>query len=433
MEGQLDIQSWQRYYDNKYGRPNDDGQEVDILTKVYRRFFPRMTIAEGEGIAEYYRSLKAKGFPAYLWMQEAIHVLSKKHRSKQSFRYFVGILRHWTLYGFGHIQSEEEDDIIEYFMECSRLNSEEVSAQSRSRLRNILGNYGVVTLSKILNEVSNMDKSKIFVDVIESIAESDYETSYQRKQNRRNGEQDVIEDHSENAQSSNEPKVVTQPSYISTTPVQSINSYNSSRYSNASVTVPTKPVIVAEDSSTTDQIASPKIEEEKQLEINLLETAAAAEEEIATGLEIAEKSDIAPIVQNDEVHEKKENPPFTIGEVLKLKLAEKANNNSVNERKSIAISSTPPVADKGSKSTGQPAKKGGLTKAEREEVAEKLLKESIIIEDTIRAHGQKLKVTLLRDLTKDKVDWGTNAHNKINTFIKQNPNIVKRDGYITVQ
>ncbi|MDH6674265.1 hypothetical protein M2277_004957 [Paenibacillus sp. LBL] len=432
METQLDIQAWQKYYDNKYGRPNDEGQEIDILTKVYRRFFPRMTIAEGEGIAEYYRSLKAKGLPAYLWMQEAIHVLSKKHRNKQSFRYFVGILRHWTLYGFGHIQSEEEDDIIEYFMECSKLNSEEVSAHSRSRLRNILGSYGVVTLSKILNEVSNMDKSRIFVDLIETIANTDYETSYQKRQNKINSGHEVIEEPNEDTQISRESKLITQPSYTSTAQVSTTNSYNSSRYANTTVSVSTKPVIVAEDSSIKDQNASPITEEKKQLEINLVEPAAKlAEKEIATSLEIAEESNISPLVQNDDVHEKKENPPFTIGEVIKLKLAEKSSNKPVNEERSIAISNKP-VSEKEDKSTGLPAKKGGLTKAEREEVAEKLLKESIIIEDTIRAHGQKLKVTMLRDLTKDKVDWGTNAHNKINTFIKQNPNIVKRDGFITV-
>lgn len=128
----------------------------------------RITSQEKEGIGEYYRIIESRGLPAYQWMVEAINVLGKKDRQKRNIRYLVGIIRGWLKFGFGHLPSQEERDVVDFFEDVI---GQEASQEAIHMIKQAMGKYGVVKLTRAIAKVET-DKGLYMMVGLNSILES---------------------------------------------------------------------------------------------------------------------------------------------------------------------------------------------------------------------------------------------------------------------
>lgn len=167
------IMTMLQYYNKKYGTPVDDNDAINKLITIYKDLFGEVPSEQvKEGIAEYYRILTNRDLPAYLWILEALHVTSKKDKEKRNFPYCVGMLRTWMKYGFGHIPNQEEDELVEYFEEVTGY---EVSYNARRVLQNLMGKYGLIKVTRTINELKDdTDKSLILMLQLQAIMEEKY-------------------------------------------------------------------------------------------------------------------------------------------------------------------------------------------------------------------------------------------------------------------
>jgi hypothetical protein len=147
------ITTMTQYYEKRYGKPEGDVDSIEKLCTIYGDLFGEVAPQPiRDGIGEYFRILSSRELPAYLWILEALHVTSKKEKSKRTFSYCVGMLRSWMKYGFGHIPNQEEDELVEYFEEVTGLT---VTVNARRVLQKLLGTYGVVKVTRMINELRN--------------------------------------------------------------------------------------------------------------------------------------------------------------------------------------------------------------------------------------------------------------------------------------
>jgi hypothetical protein len=172
-----EIKQLETYYEKEYGKPKDDNDAIEILQRVYRNKVRHSisTIEIRQGIAEYYRVLATKGLPAFVWMLEAIHSLAKKNPNKQTFPYMIGMIRQWMIHGFGHMPSQEEDEVTNYFLEITCLP--EASVNAKRIIKNLMGTYGIVKLTRSIGELNDgmsLDLSLLFAEQLKNALEGKY-------------------------------------------------------------------------------------------------------------------------------------------------------------------------------------------------------------------------------------------------------------------
>jgi len=109
-----------------------------------------LSMHDREAIGEYYRVIENRGLPAYQWMAEVFTMLGKKEMQKRNMRYAVGILRSWLKFGFGHIPSAEERDILAFFEEVI---GQEASPEAVHMIQQAMGEHGVVKLTRAIAKV----------------------------------------------------------------------------------------------------------------------------------------------------------------------------------------------------------------------------------------------------------------------------------------
>lgn len=127
-----------------------------------------ITMGEREAIGEYYRVIENRGLPAYQWMSEVFCVIGKKEKQKRNIRYAIGIIRSWLKFGFGHIPSQEERDVLEFFEEVI---GQEASPEAVHKIQQLMGEHGVVKVTRLIAKLEH-DRSLFIILGIESILNS---------------------------------------------------------------------------------------------------------------------------------------------------------------------------------------------------------------------------------------------------------------------
>jgi hypothetical protein len=134
-------------YAIRYVKPSTDLSAIHNLADTFKALMGHCTTEIQDGIGEYYRILTNRELPAFEWLLEAFHVASKKDDRKRNFPYVVGMIRCWMKYGFGHIPSQEEDEVISYFEEVT---GTEVTPQTRLLIQNLMGTYGAIKVTRMV-------------------------------------------------------------------------------------------------------------------------------------------------------------------------------------------------------------------------------------------------------------------------------------------
>ncbi len=147
-------QSLKDFYLEKYGTPKNDLEAIKMLCLIYKDLIGNPSVEVTEGIAEYYRLITSRGLPAFYWLVEAFHVISKKAKEKQTMPYIIGMLRSWMKHGFGHIPSSEEEDVVNYVQEVV---GTELSSDARNMIQTLLGTYGAVKCAIATSELKDCD------------------------------------------------------------------------------------------------------------------------------------------------------------------------------------------------------------------------------------------------------------------------------------
>lgn len=163
--------SLEEYYFQRYGEPVNDIEAQGILVKVYEELLGAASPEVRGGIAEYFRIIQARQLPAFYWMMEAFHVLSKKVPAKRTFPYVVGMLRSWLKNGFGHIPSSEEDDVMHFFNEIIGF---EMSREAKQVIQTLLGTYGAVKCAIAIPEIRGTDFSYFMAISLKDVLDAKY-------------------------------------------------------------------------------------------------------------------------------------------------------------------------------------------------------------------------------------------------------------------
>lgn len=149
-----------------YGTPKDDADAIGTICDVFKERITNGTISmeTKEGIGEYYRLLQERDLPAFEWIMEAVHVVSKKNPDKHTFAYIIGILRDWMKYGFGHMPSDEERELLDYFCEITGLQESDITLEAHRIMQKTMGEYGAMKMMRlmpVLKEEVSMDWSRV--------------------------------------------------------------------------------------------------------------------------------------------------------------------------------------------------------------------------------------------------------------------------------
>jgi hypothetical protein len=163
--------SLQQHYFDKYGAPTNDLEATALLNTIYSELISPLTPEVAEGIAEYYRIISTRGLPAFHWLVESFHMVSKKARSKQTFPYVVGMLRSWMKFGFGHVPNSEETDVVSFLEEVTEV---EVSVNARRVIQNLLGTFGAIKCAICIPELKGMDFSYYVALSLKDVLEKKY-------------------------------------------------------------------------------------------------------------------------------------------------------------------------------------------------------------------------------------------------------------------
>lgn len=163
------------YYVKRYGKPKDDDEAVQMLCKIFKELmgYNFLTQEVQDGIAEYYKILKTRELPAFEWMIEAFHAASRKSPEKRNFPYVIGMLRTWMKYGFGHVPSQEEEDVIDYLEEVIR---QPVSPDARHIIQHLMGTYGAIKVTRMIAALDkgDIDISKVVAETIKEALQNKY-------------------------------------------------------------------------------------------------------------------------------------------------------------------------------------------------------------------------------------------------------------------
>lgn len=165
-------------YREIYGTPKDDKDAISTICEVFKeRMGGTFTMDTKEGIGEYYRLIKERELPAFEWLMEAVHVVSKKDPDKRNFPYVIGVIRDWLKFGFGHMPSDEEKEMLDYFCEITGLTREQVSPEAYKIFQNLMGEYGVMKIMRVIPQLSGelqMDFSKLRALMLKEQLEEKY-------------------------------------------------------------------------------------------------------------------------------------------------------------------------------------------------------------------------------------------------------------------
>jgi hypothetical protein len=163
------MQSLADFYCERYGTPKSDMEALKILHQAYTDLIGVPTPDVNEAIAEYYRLITARDLPAFYWLIESFHVVSKKDTGKQTMAYTIGILRSWLKFGFGHIPSSEEDDVLAYIQEKLGVR---LSQDAQKVVQSLLGNYGAVKCTIGVAELKEGDYSYFVALTLKNVLEN---------------------------------------------------------------------------------------------------------------------------------------------------------------------------------------------------------------------------------------------------------------------
>lgn len=159
-------------YAGRYVKPDNDVAAITSLGTAFKDLMGYCTVEVRDGIGEYYRILSNRQLPAFEWILEAFHVASKKDDHKRNFPYIVGMLRQWMKYGFGHIPSQEEEEVVSYFEEVT---GSPVSPQTRLILQNLMGNYGAIKVTRMVGGLErDHDLSFLIAQVLKGSLEEKF-------------------------------------------------------------------------------------------------------------------------------------------------------------------------------------------------------------------------------------------------------------------
>lgn len=159
-------------YALRYKKPSDDAAAILELVHTFNKLMGYSTADVKDGIGEYFRLLSNRQLPAFEWILEAIHVASKKDDHKRNFPYVVGMIRSWMKYGFGHIPSQEEEEVVSYFEEVTGV---EVLPQTRLVIQNLMGVYGAIKVTRMIAHLErNHDISMLMAHVLKSSLEEKF-------------------------------------------------------------------------------------------------------------------------------------------------------------------------------------------------------------------------------------------------------------------
>lgn len=159
-------------YANRYTKPASDEEAIEELARIFQTLMGECPDEVKDGIGEYYRILTNRHLPAFEWMAEAFHVVSKKEEQKRNFRYVVGMLRSWMKYGFGYIPSQEEAELVSYFEEVT---GTETSTQARLMLQHLMGVYGVIKVTRMIGYLEKeADHSYIMAQALKTLLEEKF-------------------------------------------------------------------------------------------------------------------------------------------------------------------------------------------------------------------------------------------------------------------
>lgn len=152
----------QVYY-SKFFVPKTVNEEIELIVRVYSDRIQLANDTTIEGIREYYNILNERGADALLWLLEAITCASKKHGDKRNFGYIVGMLRNWMKNGFGHIPSQEFDQVCSFIEEDFDIS---LSREARQQVSNLLGKHGAVAVTRALSK-AQFDISNVLIQAID--------------------------------------------------------------------------------------------------------------------------------------------------------------------------------------------------------------------------------------------------------------------------
>lgn len=151
------------HYDTMYGKPTDHLDAIDKINQAYNELMNDASSKSEDGIAELYRELDGKNLPAYYWILEAIHRVSKKRIEKRNIRYLVGMVRNWSLYGFGNTSTSDEEEVFNYFRELSGVDLNEYS---RKILTSLMRRFGVIKTMRLMSYIQEVDVSSYLAEVL---------------------------------------------------------------------------------------------------------------------------------------------------------------------------------------------------------------------------------------------------------------------------
>lgn len=159
-------------YSSRYVKPSSDAAAIAELARIFQDLMGECSVEVKDGIGEYYRILTNRQLPAFEWMLEAFHVASKKEDHKRNFRYVIGMIRQWMKYGFGHIPSQEEEEVVGYFEEVT---GTEVTPQARLVLQNLMGTYGAIKVTMMIGRLEKeSDMSMLMAQILKDTLEERY-------------------------------------------------------------------------------------------------------------------------------------------------------------------------------------------------------------------------------------------------------------------
>jgi hypothetical protein len=159
-------------YASRYIKPDSDAAAIAALGDIFRDLMGHVTVEIRDGIGEYYRILSNRGLPAYEWLLEAFHVASKKEDHKRNFPYVVGMIRCWMKYGFGHIPSQEEEEVVSYFEEVI---GKEVTPQARLIIQHLMGVYGAIKVTRMIGYLErDQDRSILMAQALRHLLEEKF-------------------------------------------------------------------------------------------------------------------------------------------------------------------------------------------------------------------------------------------------------------------
>lgn len=155
----------------RYGTPESDTDAIYNIINSFDAMVKPSSVDDREALEEYYRIIMNRNLPAYQWIMEAIHVVSKKGDEKRNVNYIIGMLRSWLKNGFGNIPSTEQDEITAFIQETIGCH---LSGDARQVLQGLLGTYGSNKIAFNTHKLKGVDYSYVMMLSLRDILSKEY-------------------------------------------------------------------------------------------------------------------------------------------------------------------------------------------------------------------------------------------------------------------